>query len=98
LNLCKCCQGQTGTGTRVLTALPTPSHRILAPLRAEKEEVLALELVPDPAAPDRSEPRVFERQMGHARRRATRFDLGAIFASDSCLIGVGPALRNTAIF
>jgi hypothetical protein len=30
LNLCKCCEGQTGTGTPVLTALPTPSHRILA--------------------------------------------------------------------
>src|ERR1700756_3266773 len=33
-----------------------PSHRILALLRGEKEEVLTLELVPDPAAPDRGEP------------------------------------------
>jgi hypothetical protein len=52
LNLCKCCEGQTGTGTPVPTALPTPSHRILALLRGEKEEMLILELVPDPAAPD----------------------------------------------
>jgi uncharacterized protein len=33
-----------------------PSHRILALFRGEKEEVLTLELVPDPTAPDRSEP------------------------------------------
>src|SRR5207302_10965146 len=30
-----------------------PSHRILPLFRGEKEEVLALVLVPDPAAPDR---------------------------------------------
>jgi protein Tex len=40
-----------------------PSHRILALFRGEKEEVLTLELVPDPAAPDRSEPSAFERQI-----------------------------------
>src|SRR6266513_3279580 len=32
-----------------------PSHRILALFRGEKEEVLNLELAPDPVAPDRSE-------------------------------------------
>jgi len=43
-----------------------PSHRILALFRGEKEEVLSLELVPDPAAPDRGAPSAFERQI--ARR------------------------------
>src|SRR5207302_1038742 len=43
------------------------SHRILALFRGEKEEVLTLELVPDPVAPDRGEPNAFERQI------ATRF-------------------------
>src|SRR6266478_2486156 len=42
-----------------------PSHRILALFRGEKEEVLALELVPDPAAPDRGEPSAFERQIAN---------------------------------
>jgi uncharacterized protein len=42
-----------------------PSHRILALLRGEKEEVLTLELVPDPAAPDRGEPGAFERQIAN---------------------------------
>ena len=42
-----------------------PSHRILALLRGEKEEVLTLELVPDPAAPDRGEPSTFERQIAN---------------------------------
>ena len=42
-----------------------PSHRILALLRGEKEEVLTLELVPDPAAPDRGEPSAFERQIAN---------------------------------
>src|SRR5947209_3560547 len=46
-----------------------PSHRILALFRGEKEEVLALELVPDPAAPDRGEPSAFE------RRIASRFNI-----------------------
>ncbi len=32
-----------------------PSHRILVLFRGEKEEVLALELVPDPTAVDRGE-------------------------------------------
>jgi hypothetical protein len=39
LNLCKYYEGQTGTGTPVPSALPTLLHRILAPLRGQKEEV-----------------------------------------------------------
>ena len=46
-----------------------PSHRILALFRGEKEEVLTLELIPDPAAPDRGEPSAFE------RRIASRFKI-----------------------
>src|SRR6201987_2580779 len=46
-----------------------PSHRILALFRGEKEQVLTLELVPDPTAPDRGEPGAFERQV------ATRFKI-----------------------
>ncbi len=42
-----------------------PSHRILALLRGEKEEVLILELVPDPTSPDRGEPSAFERQIAN---------------------------------
>jgi protein Tex len=42
-----------------------PSHRILALFRGEKEEVLTLELVPDPAAPDRGEPSTFERRIAN---------------------------------
>ena len=42
-----------------------PSHRILALFRGEKEEVLTLELVPDPAAPDRGEPSALERQIAN---------------------------------
>ncbi len=42
-----------------------PSHRILALLRGEKEEVLILELVPDPTALDRAEPGAFERQIAN---------------------------------
>jgi uncharacterized protein len=38
-----------------------PSHRILALFRGEKEEVLTLELMPDPATADRGEPSAFER-------------------------------------
>src|SRR5260370_1202738 len=41
-----------------------PSHRILALFRGEKEEVLTLELVPDPAASDRGEQSAFERRIG----------------------------------
>ena len=37
-----------------------PSHRTLALFRGEKEEVLSLELNPDPAVPDRGEPSAFE--------------------------------------
>src|SRR5215475_11093781 len=40
-----------------------PSHRILALFRGEKEEVLTLELIPDPTAPDRGEPSAFERRI-----------------------------------
>jgi len=46
-----------------------PSHRILALFRGEKEEVLTLELMPDPAAQDRDEPSAFE------RRIASRFNI-----------------------
>src|SRR5207237_7902060 len=46
-----------------------PSHRILAPFRGEKEEVLNLELVPDPAAPVIGEPGAF------VRRIANRFKI-----------------------
>ncbi len=42
-----------------------PSHRILALFRGEKEGVLNLELVPDPAAPDRDGPGAFERQIAN---------------------------------
>jgi uncharacterized protein len=42
-----------------------PSHRILALFRGEKEEVLTLELVADPVAPDRGEPGTFERQIAN---------------------------------
>jgi uncharacterized protein len=47
-----------------------PSHRILALFRGSKEEVLTVELVPDPAAPERpTEPTLFE------RRIASRFGI-----------------------
>jgi protein Tex len=46
-----------------------PSHRILALFRGEKEEVLTLELTPDPATPDRGEWSAFE------RRIASRFNI-----------------------
>ena len=46
-----------------------PSHRILALFRGEKEEVLTLEVIPDPAAADRGEPSAFE------RRIASRFKI-----------------------
>jgi len=46
-----------------------PSHRILALFRGEKEEALTLELIPDPATPDRGEPSAFE------RRIASRFKI-----------------------
>ena len=42
-----------------------PSHRILALFRGEKEEVLALELVPDPTAVDQGEQSAFERQIAN---------------------------------
>src|SRR5947209_6846926 len=42
-----------------------PSHRILALFRGEKEEVLSLELVPDPGSPDRGEPSTFARQIAN---------------------------------
>jgi uncharacterized protein len=40
-----------------------PSHRILALFRGEKEEVLTLELIPDPVARDRGETSAFERHV-----------------------------------
>jgi uncharacterized protein len=44
-----------------------PSHRILALFRGAKEEVLSLDLVPDPAAADLpGEPGIFERRIAHA--------------------------------
>src|SRR5262249_38758526 len=42
-----------------------PSHRILALFRGEKEEVLTLELMPDPVAPDRGEPSAFEQRIAN---------------------------------
>jgi uncharacterized protein len=42
-----------------------PSHRILALFRGEREEVLSLELVPDPAALGRGELSVFERKIAN---------------------------------
>src|ERR1700739_2361777 len=42
-----------------------PSHRILALFRGEKEDVLTLELVPDPAASERGEQSAFERQIAN---------------------------------
>lgn len=49
-----------------------PSHRILALFRGEKEEVLALELMPDPTAPDRGELGTFERQIANRFKIADR--------------------------
>jgi uncharacterized protein len=49
-----------------------PSHRILALFRGEKEEVLTLELVPDPAAPDRGEPSAFEQRIANRFKIADR--------------------------
>ncbi len=49
-----------------------PSHRTLALFRGEKEEVLTLELVPDPAAGDRGELGLFEQQIAHRFRIADR--------------------------
>jgi uncharacterized protein len=45
--------------------LKLPSHRILALFRGEKEEVLALDLVPDPTVLDRGEPGIFERRIAN---------------------------------
>src|SRR5438105_442679 len=42
-----------------------PSHRILALFRGEKEEVLALELAPDPTTVDQGEQSAFERQIAN---------------------------------
>ncbi len=49
-----------------------PSHRTLALFRGEKEGVLTLELVPDPAATDRGEPDGFERQIANRFKIADR--------------------------
>src|SRR5207248_1047997 len=45
--------------------LKLPSHRILALFRGEKEEVLALELAPDPTTVDQGEQSAFERQIAN---------------------------------
>jgi uncharacterized protein len=42
-----------------------PSHRILALFRGEKDEVLALELAPDPTTVDQGEQSAFERQIAN---------------------------------
>jgi protein Tex len=42
-----------------------PSHRTLALFRGEKEEVLTLKLLPDPAGPNRGEPSTFARQIAN---------------------------------
>jgi protein Tex len=49
-----------------------PSHRILALFRGEKEGVLSLELMPDPAAGDRGEPSAFEQQIANRFKIADR--------------------------
>lgn len=49
-----------------------PSHRILALFRGEKEEVLTLELMPDPAAADPGELGTFERQIANRFKIADR--------------------------
>jgi protein Tex len=49
-----------------------PSHRALALFRGEKEGVLILELVPDPAAGDRGEPGAFEQQIANRFKIADR--------------------------
>jgi len=49
-----------------------PSHRILALFRGEKEKVLTLELVPEPAESDRGEPSTFERQISNRFKIADR--------------------------
>ncbi|HEY2538589.1 MAG TPA: Tex family protein, partial [Stellaceae bacterium] len=48
------------------------SHRTLALFRGEKEGVLTLELVPDPAAADRGEPDGFEQQIANRFKIADR--------------------------
>ena len=49
-----------------------PSHRALALFRGEKEEVLTLELVPDPTAEDRGEAGVFEHRIANRFKIADR--------------------------
>jgi protein Tex len=49
-----------------------PSHRTLALFRGEKEGVLILELVPDPAALGQDEPDGFERQIANRFKIANR--------------------------
>ena len=50
----------------------SPSHRILALFRGEKEKVLTLELVPEPTELDRGEPSAFERQIANRFKIADR--------------------------
>jgi uncharacterized protein len=77
------CAGKTEPGAKfadyfefseALTRLP--SHRILALFRGEKEEVLTLELIPDPTAADRGEPSASERRIASRFNIADRGRLG----------------------
>src|ERR1700758_3003906 len=61
-----------------------PSHRILALFRGEKEAVLTLELVPDPAAPDRGEPSAFERRIANRFKIADHGRPGDRWLIDTC--------------
>ena len=60
-----------------------PSHRILALFRGEKEEVLVLELVPDPAASDRGALGGFERQIANRFNRSAWANISTISANKS---------------
>ena len=64
-----------------------PSHRILALFRGEKEEVLTLELVPDPAAPDRGEQSAFERQIANRFKIADHGRPGDRWLIDTVRLG-----------
>ena len=60
-----------------------PSHRILALFRGEKDEVLSLELVPDPAAPERGELSAFERQIANRFKVADHGRPGDLWLIDT---------------
>ncbi|MBO0739467.1 MAG: RNA-binding transcriptional accessory protein, partial [Alphaproteobacteria bacterium] len=59
-----------------------PSHRTLALFRGEKEGVLALELVPDPSAPEGGEP-TFQRQIANRFKIADRGRPGDRWLADT---------------